>query len=72
MYLHQLIKNMFSALQLSPTTVCLLKQAFGTFDVCLARPKDCPTDIVRPLAAQLVVDWTVDQFCLYGLVRIGP
>ena len=56
MYLHQLIKNMFSALQLSPTTVCLMKQAFGTFDVCLGRPKDCPTDIVRPLAAQLVVD----------------
>ena len=36
----------------------------GTFDVCLARPKVCPTDIVRPHAARLMVDRTVDHFCL--------
>ena len=30
-----------------------LRQAVGTFDVCLARPKVCATDIVRPHAAQL-------------------
>ena len=27
------------------------EEAVGTFDVCLARPKVCPTDIVRPHAA---------------------
>ena len=47
----------------------------GTFDVCLARPTVCPTDIVRPHATQLMIDSTVDQFlpvCKYnyGLVRI--
>ena len=47
----------------------------GTFDVCLARPKDCLTNIVRPHATQLMTDSTVDQLLLvckynYGLVRI--
>ena len=32
-------------------------------DVFLARPKVCPTDIVRPHAAQLMIDTSVDQFC---------
>ena len=36
----------------------------GTFDVCLARPKNCSADIVRPHAAQLLIDRTVDDFCL--------
>ena len=53
------------------------KQAVGTLDVCLARPKVCPTDIiVRPHTAQHMINTTVDQFCLrkqkYGLVWIGP
>ena len=39
------------------------RQAVGTFDVCLARPKVCPTDIVRPHAAQLMIDTSVNQFC---------
>ena len=38
------------------------RQAVGTFDVCLARPKVCPTDIVRPHAAQLMIDTSVNQF----------
>ena len=38
------------------------RHAVGTFDVCLARPKYCPTDIVRPYAAQLMIDRTVDHF----------
>ena len=38
------------------------RHAVGTFDVCLARPKNCPTDIVRPHAAQLMID---DHFCLF-------
>ena len=40
--------------------------AVGTFDVCLARlarPKVCPTDIVRPHSAQLMIDASVNQFC---------
>ena len=41
------------------------RHAVGTFDVCLARPKTCPADIVRPHAAQLVIDRTVDNFCLF-------
>ena len=51
-----------------------LRQAVGTFDVCLAWLKVCSTDIVRPHVAQLMIDTTVDQFCLckqkYGLVQI--
>ena len=39
------------------------RHAVGTFDVCLVRPKVCPTDIVRPHAAQLMVDTSVNQFC---------
>ena len=39
------------------------RQAVGTFDVCLARPKVCPTDIVLPHAAQLMIDTSVNQFC---------
>ena len=39
------------------------RQAVGTFDVCLARPKVCPTDIVRPHAAQLMIDTSVNRFC---------
>ena len=34
-----------------------------TFDVCLAWPKVCPTDIVRPHAAWLMIDTSVNQFC---------
>ena len=41
------------------------RHAVGTFDVCLARPKNCPTDIARPHAAQLMIDRTVDHFCLF-------
>ena len=41
------------------------RHAVGTFDVCLARPKNCPADIVRPHAAQLMIDRTVDHFCLF-------
>ena len=37
------------------------RQAVGTFDVCLARPKVCPTDIVRPHAAQLMIDTSILQ-----------
>ena len=47
------------------------RQAVGTFDVCLARPKVCPTDI-RPHSAQLMIDTSVNQFAKYGQVRIGP
>ena len=32
------------------------RQAVGTFDVCLVRAKVCPTDNVRPHAAQLMID----------------
>ena len=39
------------------------RQAVGTFDVCLARPKVCFTDIVRPHVAQLMIDTSVNQFC---------
>ena len=39
------------------------RQAVGTFDVCLVRPKVCPTDIVRPHAARLMIDTSVHQFC---------
>ena len=42
------------------------RHAVGTFDVCLARPKNCPTDIVRPHAAQLMIDTTVAHFCLFS------
>ena len=52
------------------------RQAVGTFDVCLARLKDCPADIVCLNAAQLIIDTTVDQFCenkyKYSLLCIGP
>ena len=41
------------------------RHAVGTFDVRLARPKVSPTDIVRPHAAQLMIDTTVNQFCLF-------
>ena len=41
------------------------RHAVGTFDVCLARPKNCPTDTVRPHATQLMIDTTVDHFCLF-------
>ena len=41
------------------------RHAVGTFDVCLARPKNCPNDIVRTHAAQLMIDRTVDNFCLF-------
>ena len=34
---------------------------------CLARPKVCPTDIVRQRLAQLMIDTSVNQFC-----KIGP
>ena len=33
------------------------RQAVGTFDVCLARPKVCPTAIVRPHVLQNMADW---------------
>ena len=46
-------------LQLCPRMACL-----GIFDVCLAQLKDCPTDIVHPYAAQLMIDTTVNHFCL--------
>ena len=39
------------------------RQAVGTFDVCLARPKVSPTDIVRPHAAQLMMDTSINQLC---------
>ena len=39
------------------------RQAVGTFDVCLTRPKVCPTDTVRPHSAQLMIDTSVNQFC---------
>ena len=42
------------------------RHAVGTFDVCLARPKNCPVYIVRPHAAQLMIDRTVDHFCLFS------
>ena len=41
----------------------LKRQAVGTFDVCLFRQKVCPTDIVRPHAAQLMIDTSVNQYC---------
>ena len=41
------------------------RHTVGTFDVCLARPKNCPAYIVRPHAAQLMIDRTVDHFCLF-------
>ena len=70
----KITKNVFFA---TLSENCLSqRQAVGTFDVCLARQKDCPSDIVRPHAAQLMIDTTVEQFypCKqkYGLVRIGP
>ena len=37
----------------------------GTFDVCLARAKNCPAYIVRPHAAHLMIDRTIDHFCLF-------
>ena len=33
-------------------------------DVCLARPKVCPTDIVRPHSAQLMIYTSANQFCI--------
>ena len=39
------------------------RQAVGTFDVCLARPEVCPADIVRPHAAQLMIDTSVNEVC---------
>ena len=39
-------------------------QTRRTCVVCLARPKVCPTDIIHPHAAQLMIDTTVDQFFL--------
>ena len=39
------------------------RQAVGTFDLCLARPKVCPTDMVRPHAPQLMIGTSVNQFC---------
>ena len=39
------------------------RQTVRTFDVCLARPKICLTDIVRPHMAQLMIDTSVNQFC---------
>ena len=33
----------------------------GTFDVCLAGPKVCPTDIVRPQAAQQHISQSILQ-----------
>ena len=38
------------------------KQAVGTFDVCLARPKVCATDILRLHVARLMIDTSVNQF----------
>ena len=38
------------------------RQAVGTFDVCLARSKVCPTDIVRPHAAQYFTVLTAMKF----------
>ena len=41
------------------------RHTVGTSDVCLVRPKVCPAYIVRPHAAQLMIDRTVDHFfCL--------
>ena len=45
------------------------RHTVGTFDVCLARPKNCPAGSVRPHAAQLMIDRTVDHFCLYILAQ---
>ena len=39
------------------------RQAVGTFDVCLAQAKVCPTDIVRSHAAQLMIDKSFKKFC---------
>ena len=39
------------------------RQAVRPFDVCLARPKVCFTDIVRPHSAQLMIDTSVSQCC---------
>ena len=39
------------------------KQAVGTFNVCLAWPKVCPTDIVRPHSVHLIIDTSVNQLC---------
>ena len=47
------------------------RPAVGTFDVCLTRPKACPTDIVRPHAAKLMIDSCQSILQIYGLVRIG-
>ena len=49
------------------------RQAIGTFDVCLARPKGGPT--VRSHVAQVIIDSTCRSFLpnvnkKYGLVRI--
>ena len=39
------------------------RHAVGTFDVCLARPKNWSAYIVRPHAAQLImIDRTVNRF----------
>ena len=48
------------------------RQAVGTFDDCLARPKVCPTDIVRPHVAQLMIDTSVNQFCKIWPSVDGP
>ena len=37
------------------------RQAMGRFDVCLAGPKVCPTDIVRPHAAQQHITQSILQ-----------
>ena len=50
----------------------LQRQAVGTFDVCLARQKVRPTDIVRPHAAQLMIDTSVNQFCQIWPSADGP
>ena len=41
------------------------RHAVGTFDVCLARAKNCPAYIVRAHAAQLMIDRTFDHSCLF-------
>ena len=45
------------------------RQAVGTFDVCLARPNVCSTDIVRPHAAQLMIDTSVNIMSTCVCVR---
>ena len=41
------------------------RHAVGTFDVCQARPKNWSAYIVRPHAAQLMIDRTVNRFDLF-------